>query len=176
VALLAALILVIPACGDDAEGITVEGAWARNSPMTAGAGAGYLKVTSPVADTLVGITVDATVAEMGELHDVVEVSTGTTIPGSMDLGTGMMMIPIDAIPLPAGEQVVLEPGHLHLMFVGLAGPLEIGQKFDVTLQFETADDLVVEFEGGSPLSQLTESEGAGPDKHWPDSLPGSKPN
>ena len=146
VALLAALVLVVPACGDDAEGITVEGAWARNSPMTSGAGAGYLKLTSPVADTLVGATVDPTVAEMGELHDVVEVpGTGTTMAG-MDLGNGLMMIKIDAIPLPAGEQVVLEPGHLHLMFVGLAGALEVGQRFNVTLQFENADDLVVEFE------------------------------
>jgi hypothetical protein len=146
VALLAAFMMVLAACGDDAEGITVEGAWARNSPMTAGAGAGYLKITSPVDDALVGITVPDTFAAAGELHDVVEVpGTGTTMAG-MDLGNGMMMIKIDEIPLPAGEQVVLEPGHLHLMFIDLAAPLEVGQLFEVTLQFENADDVVVEFE------------------------------
>jgi copper(I)-binding protein len=95
----------------------------------------------------VGISIDATVAQMGELHDVVAVeSTGTTMAGGMDLGGGMRMVPVESIPLPAGEQVVLEPGHLHMMFMGLAAPLEIGQRFDVTLHFEIADDLVVEFE------------------------------
>ncbi len=147
VALLAALILVVAACGDDAEGITVEGAWARNSPMTAGAGAAYMRVTSPVDDVLVGITVPATFAAAGELHDVIMVeSTDTTIAGSMDVGGGMMMIPIETIPLPAGEEVVLEPGHKHLMFIDLVNPLEIGDTFEVTLQFETAADMVVEFE------------------------------
>lgn len=147
VALLAALALVVAACGDDATGISVEGAWARNSPTSAEAGAGYMKITSPTADTLVGISIDATVAQMGELHDVVAVeSTGTTMAGGMDMGGGMMMVPIESIPLPAGEQVVLEPGHLHMMFMGLAAPLQLGQRFDVTLHFEIADDLVVEFE------------------------------
>lgn len=147
VAWLAALILVVAACGDDADGITVEGAWARNSPMTAGAGAGYMQLTSPVDDVLVGITVPASFATRGELHDVVMVeSTDTTLPGSMDIGGGMMMISIENIPLPAGEKVVLEPGHLHLMFIELAAPLEVGDTFDVTLQFENADDMVVEFE------------------------------
>lgn len=145
-AAIAALMLLVAACGDDAEGITVEGAWARNSPMTAGAGAGYMTLTSPIDDTLVGISVEPTVAASGELHDVVEVPmTGTTVMG-MDLGNGMMMIGIDEIPLPAGETVVLEPGHLHLMFIDVAAPFEVGDRFDVTLQFATADDLVVEFE------------------------------
>ncbi len=114
--------------------------------MTAGAGAGYMTLTSPIADTLVGISVDPSVAASGELHDVVEVpATGTTMMG-MDLGNGMMMIGIDEIPLPAGEPVVLEPGHLHLMFIDIAAPFEVGDRFDVTLHFETADDMVVEFE------------------------------
>ncbi len=145
-AAIAALMLVGAACGDDAGGITVEGAWARNSPMTAGAGAGYMMLTSPTADSLIGVSVDASVAAAGELHDVIEVpATGTTIMG-MDLGNGMMMIGIDEIPLPAGEQVVLEPGHLHLMFIDIAAPFEVGDRFDVTLHFQTADDVVVEFE------------------------------
>lgn len=146
-ALLTALILVVAACGDDDEGITVEGAWARNSPRTAGAGAGYMQVTSPVDDALIGVSVESSLAEEAHLHDVITVqATDTTMPGSMDLGGGMMMVPIEEIPLPAGETVVLEPGHLHLMFVNLAAPLEVGQTFDVTLHFENADDITVEFE------------------------------
>jgi len=144
---LLTLILVVAACGDDADGITVEGAWARNSPIAAAAGAGYMQLTSPVDDVLVGIAVEASFARAGELHDVIMVeSTDTTMAGSMDVGEGMMMVAIDTIPLPADETVVLEPGHLHLMFVGLMEPLETGDTFEVTLQFETAADMVVEFE------------------------------
>ena len=124
---LLTLILVVAACGDDADGITVAGAWARNSPIAAAAGAGYMQLTSPVDDVLVGIAVEASFARAGELHDVI-------------------MVAIDTIPLPADETVVLEPGHLHLMFVGLMEPLETGDTFEVTLQFETAADMVVEFE------------------------------
>ncbi|MBI5157651.1 MAG: copper chaperone PCu(A)C [Acidimicrobiia bacterium] len=147
VGLAAALMLMVAACGDDADVITVDGAWARNSPLTSGAGAGYLQLTSSDDDTLLGITVDPSFARAGELHDVVMVeSTDSTMAGSMDVGGGMMMVAVDEVPLPARVPVVLEPGHLHLMFVDLVAPLEIGDTFEVTLQFERAPDIVVEFE------------------------------
>lgn len=141
------LMVAVAACSDDDTGITIEGAWARNSPATVGAGAGYLEITSPVADTLVGVAVDPRVAASTELHNVVMVeSTETTMPGSMDMGGGMMMIRIEEIPLPAGETIALAPGGLHLMFVDLVAPLEIGQTFDITLQFESAADMVAQVE------------------------------
>lgn len=143
----AALMLIVAACGDGADGITVEGAWARTSPLTSGSGAGYLQLTSWRDDTLVGITVDPSFARAGELHDVVMVaSTDATMAGSMDVGGGMMMVVIDEIPLPAGDTVLLEPGHLHLMFVDPVAPIEIGDTFEATLQFEKSADIVVEFE------------------------------
>ena len=50
------------------------------------------------------------------------------------------------IEVPAGDAVVLEPGGLHFMLLGLSEPLELGQVFDLTMQFETAEDLTVEVE------------------------------
>ncbi len=55
----------------------------------------------------------------------------------------MQMREVGTIELPAGETVTLAPGGLHIMLIELAAPLETDQTFDLTLDFETADDLVV---------------------------------
>jgi hypothetical protein len=45
--------------------------------------------------------------------------------------------------LPDGGTVALEPGGFHIMLIDLTGELMAGDKVEVTLQFETAPDLVV---------------------------------
>ncbi|MGA1345546.1 MAG: copper chaperone PCu(A)C, partial [Ilumatobacteraceae bacterium] len=64
---------------------------------------------------------------------------------SMDMGA-MVMQQIMSLDLPAGETVELKPGGYHVMLIDLAAPLEIGQTFDLTLDFETAPDRVVTVE------------------------------
>lgn len=54
----------------------------------------------------------------------------------MDMGN-MTMQEVDSIDLPAGEAVVFEPGGYHVMLLGLASPLEVGDTFDLTLMFES---------------------------------------
>ncbi len=56
------------------------------------------------------------------------------------------MRPVDQVPLPSGEVVRLEPGGLHLMLEELAGPLEAGSRFEVTLTFREAGTKSVEVE------------------------------
>ena len=63
----------------------------------------------------------------------------------MDMGA-MVMQQIMSLDLPAGETVELKPGGYHVMLIDLPAPLEIGQTFDVTLDFETAPDQVVTVE------------------------------
>jgi copper(I)-binding protein len=58
----------------------------------------------------------------------------------------MTMQEVEAIELGAGDTVNLEPGGYHIMLLDLVEPLEVGDTFDVTLDFETADDLVVTVE------------------------------
>ena len=135
VALLATLVLVVGACGDDDAGITVEDAWARTSPMMATNGAAYMKITAPSDDALVGAVVSSSIADHAEVHEVVMGGEGE-----------MTMQQIQRLELPAGEEVSLQPGGYHVMFIDLAAPFEVGQTFDLTLEFENADDLVVEVE------------------------------
>ncbi len=50
----------------------------------------------------------------------------------------MKMRPIEAIDLPAGQKVTLKPGAMHVMLLGLRGPLRLGQTFPLTLYFDKA--------------------------------------
>jgi copper(I)-binding protein len=153
--------------GSSASGteVTVTGQWARTSPMAADAGAAYLTITSPVADQLVGVSVDPSIAGEAQLHETTMVAasdmtddtamtddtmsdmTDDTMSGMTDdtamSGEVMQMRQVSAIDLPAGTAVSLAPGGYHIMLLGLVSPLEVGQSFDVTLTFATGPDLVV---------------------------------
>lgn len=112
--------------------VKVEGAWARPTVAGQQGGGGFLTITSPVADRLLGGSTPA--AERFELHSM-------TMKGDV-----MEMRQVPAIELPAGRAVKLEPGGLHVMFMGLKQPLAAGSKLPVTLQFEKAGEVKVEFE------------------------------
>jgi copper(I)-binding protein len=158
--------LLLGACGSDSSdssetsaataeaGITVEGAWARTSPMMASAGAAYMTLTSSVDDRLTGVAVDAGIAATVELHETVMAGgmaggmTGDTAgdtAGSMPVTTEptMMMQPVEGIDLPAGTAVELKPGGYHIMLLDLVAPLEMGQTFTITLTFEQAGSVEV---------------------------------
>ncbi len=178
--MLAGAVLVLSACGSDddsadttatlapaaettaaaAAGITVDGAWARTSPMMATAGAAYMTITSTTADKLVGASVDASIAGKVEIHETRMVEGGmgsdttmmmggdttvmmggdTTVPG---MGA-MEMVPVDSLDIPAGVAVELAPGGYHLMLLDLPAPLELGSTFTLTLVFEQAGQQTVE--------------------------------
>ena len=125
----AALALAALACSAQ---VRVEGAWARPTVPGQQAGGGYVTLTSAVADRLVGGSTAA--AQRLELHTM-----------SMQ-GDVMQMRQIDAIELPAGRTVELKPGGLHLMFIGITKPLTAGSKLPVTLRFEKAGEMKVEFD------------------------------
>lgn len=139
--LLTVLGLVVAGCGDG-DNISIDGQWARNSPMSAEQGAVYLNITSADGDRLLSASVDSSIAATAEVHE--------TVPAegeSGDDGMAMMMMQqVDAIDLPAGDTISLAPGGYHIMLIDIAKPLEIGQKFNVTLSLEKAGEQVVEVE------------------------------
>lgn len=166
--------MALVACGGDGDSLSVNGAWARTSPMAADVGAGYMIIESPVDDELIGASVSSDIAERVEVHEVVmademsdemsdemagemsdEMSDemsgemGDDAHGGSDAemsGGMMMMREVDGVALPAGERVVFEPGGYHLMLIGLAAPLEVGTTFDIELEFATAAPMTVTFE------------------------------
>jgi copper(I)-binding protein len=147
IGVLAVLVAAMSGCGGDGGGVEVEGAWARTSPAMTTAGAVYMRITASEADRLVGASVPASVAAVTEIHETVMAGGDmgeTTTTGGM--GGEMTMQPVEALDLPAGETVSLQPGGYHIMLLDLAEPLEIGQTFEVTLSFEEAGEQVVEVE------------------------------
>jgi copper(I)-binding protein len=146
-------------CGSSGDGgITVSDPWARATASKAKNGAVYFSIESADADALVGASVDADVARRVELHESKasssdEMATETTTPpggaddGMADGGAGMAkMVPVDEIRLPAGEEVELEPGGFHVMLIGLASPLEEGDSFPLTLEFDDHEPMSIDVE------------------------------
>jgi copper(I)-binding protein len=104
----------------------VSGAWARSSPAGVTDGAAYLTIESTADDQLIAASVPADVAAAVGLHET---------EGS---GGALTMREVSAVDLPAGDAVVFGPGGLHIMLIDLAGPLESGSSFELTLTFTEA--------------------------------------
>ena len=134
----AALLVLISltlssAAEEDAVGdVQVRLPWARATAPTAMTGAGYMEVTNHgnVAERL--LSAAAEVSEVVELHTHIR-------DGEM-----MRMVEVENIEIPPGETVSLEPGGLHIMFIGLHAPLVAGTEFPLTLEFEQAGSLEVQ--------------------------------
>ena len=112
--------------------VKIEGAWARPTVQGQQAGGGYLSITSAAADRLLGGSTQVAQQFGGGGHKAAS-------------GAVMEMRQVDAIELPAGKKVELKPGGLHVMFIGLKAPLKVGDKVPVTLKFEKAGELKVDF-------------------------------
>lgn len=118
--------------------IAIEGAFARAS-ATPGAksGVAYFTVVNrgEAADRLVAVETDA--AGMAMLHE------NRVVDGVAS------MVHLDAIEVPANAQVKLEPSGLHVMLMGLKGPLKQGEKLHLTLTFEKAGKIALDVPVGS---------------------------
>lgn len=128
--LVAASLLCLAVTGTLAQ-IKVDQAWARPTVPGQQGGGGFLSITSASADRLVSGSTP--LAERFELHTMAM------------KGDVMEMRQLDSIELPAGKTVELRPGGLHVMFIGLKQPLALGSKVPVTLKFEKAGEVRVEF-------------------------------
>lgn len=118
---------------------------ARATAPTARTGAVYLSVTNTgtAPDRLVSASTAA--AETVELH--------TTVRD----GNVMRMQPLTGIDVPAGQTVTLAPGGLHVMLIGLKGPLNDGSSLALSLNFQRAGKVDVTV----PVSRAVESGGHG---------------
>lgn len=109
--------------------------WSRATPGGAKVAAGYLTLrnSGDTPDRLVSAT--AEIAARTEIHE-------------MRMADGVMqMRPLpEGVAVPAGGEVALKPGGIHLMFFGLKRPLREGESFAGTLSFARAGSVDVTFE------------------------------
>lgn len=140
--LLRILYLILLFAGFEARAadIAIEQPWARASPGRAPTGAAYLTLVNRGAepDRLVGAATAA--AAKAELHDH---QPAANQPAG-HAGHVMEMRPVAEIPVKPGETVVLKPGALHVMLIGLKAPLKEGERFSLTLRFARGGEVTVE--------------------------------
>lgn len=126
--MLAALWTGMAAAADFKVGdLVISDPWARASAskmMKAGAAFAVLTNNGAEMDRLVAAA--APVSEKTELHT------------HLMEGGVMKMRQVEAIEVHPGAPTVLQPGGLHIMFIGLHAPLAEGSEIPVTLTFEKA--------------------------------------
>ncbi len=130
---LIAIVMVAWAVASPAlaeESVRVFDAWARASVLASRPGATYLTIKSTSDDTLIGASTP--VAKRVMIHAV-----------EKD-GDVIRMKHVEALELPAGQQVTLAPGGMHLMLMGLQDKLSEGTAFPMTLSFEIAGEITVD--------------------------------
>jgi copper(I)-binding protein len=105
---------------------------ASPAPMS-GTAAAFMTITNSgaEADRLLGGSTD--VAQVVEVHEMAQ-------------DNGMMrMQPLpEGLEIPAGGEVLLESGGLHLMLIGLTRDLVPGSSYALTLEFEQAGEVEID--------------------------------
>jgi len=116
------LALALPALADT---VKVDNAWVRATAPGQQIAGGFMNLTADADMVLVGGS--SPVSKTFELH-------------FMRMENGVMaMRQMKEIALPRGKTVSLEPGGLHVMFIGLKGQIRPGQKVPMTLLVRGVD-------------------------------------
>jgi len=114
-------------------GVLVHDAWTRASPMIDLAAAAFMVIDNTTTEDDALLRASSPAAESAEIHQTTTAADGT-----------LAMAPVEAIPIPAGGQAVLEPGGFHITLIGLVEPLVEGEAIEVTLEFEHASPRIVD--------------------------------
>ncbi|MCE7798059.1 copper chaperone PCu(A)C [Sphingobium sufflavum] len=114
--------------------IALDHPWARETAPGQKAGGGFVSIhnSGKTSDRL--ISGSTPVAAEVQVHSV-----------NMDGGIMRMRRMTDGLSIAPGETVVLKPGSFHVMFVGLKQPLKAGTTIPVTLRFQKAGAIRVQF-------------------------------
>jgi copper(I)-binding protein len=115
-------------------GLAFETPWVRASAPGQKNGAGYVQIQNKSSQT--DRLLSATTENIGrvELHTIIN-----------ENGVAKMR-QVQGIEVPAGSGATLAPGGFHIMFMGLTEPFKAGEVVPVTLRFEKAGEVMINFE------------------------------
>lgn len=133
--------ILASATGVSASDVLVMDAYARASATpVAKAGAVYVSITNQgtTADRLVAVS--SPVASMAMLHRTIKD------------GDIMRMEEAGPVDLQPQGTLIMEPGGLHVMLMGLKTPLRQGEVVELTLVFEAAGPVTVKVPVGSAVA------------------------
>lgn len=102
----------------------VEDPWVRATVAGQPSSGAFMRITAETDSTL--LSVSSPVAKDVQIH---EMSMTNDV---------MRMGPVDAVPLPAGKTVALDPDGYHVMLMGLNGQIKEGDQVPLTLTVKNA--------------------------------------
>ncbi len=140
--MLLPLLMTLIGCGSgddvavdtESDGIVVVDAWTRMSPATVNEAALYVTLENRAPS-------DDQVISVGSERCVTVVPHLTRID---DAGVASMQSIGDALSLPAGGSIEMEPNGLHLMCLGLDEPLTVGDSLALVVDFAASVPVTVQ--------------------------------
>ncbi len=114
--------------------IVLDGAWIRNLPPTIPMRAGYLNISNQSGQAERLISLHSPVFEKVEIHRSFE----------QDGVSKMEMLP--ALSIPAGNNLRLQPGGIHLMLIQPLLDIRVGDQVELCLEFEHAGKKCINME------------------------------
>jgi copper(I)-binding protein len=113
-------------------------AWLRGVPPGHNDSAAYMTLVNTSASPHTVVEVSSPQARAVEIHE------------SRQLDGMWRMRRLAELPVPAGEQVALQPGGVHLMVFGLAHTPRPGEKISFQLRLDSGETVLVEAEVRAP--------------------------
>jgi len=123
------IIFMLTACTNTQE-LQIEEPWGR--PALAGNNtAAYFKINNPLTEGDRLLTASSSIAEFTEVH-----------LSLMEDGK-MIMQQQEFVEIPAKSTVEFKPKDYHIMFINLNNDLNVGDEYQLTLQFEKAGSVTI---------------------------------
>jgi len=136
-----ALLVALAGCGRPDPALSVRDAWVRPAPPDARMTAAYLVIENPGSEAAALTGVECAAFGLAEIHETVVVD-------------GMSrMRERPRVEVPAGGELVLSPGGLHVMLMRPAGPMPSEGVVPLVLVFEDGRRIEVEAPVGRPGGQ-----------------------
>ncbi|MEI2726749.1 MAG: copper chaperone PCu(A)C [Verrucomicrobiota bacterium] len=132
--------------------LTVVDVRARPAPLAGGNGAVYMTVLNGLDTPVRLVSAASAAADVVETHETME-----------EQGVMKMVMMPDGFEIPAGAALELKPGGKHIMLIGLAQPLNPGDSFEVTINFDNGETMtltapVVEMTMAMPMGNMQGSD------------------
>ena len=132
--------------------LTVVDVRARPAPLAGGNGAVYMTVLNGLDTPVRLVSAASAAADVVETHETME-----------EQGVMKMVMMPDGFEIPIGAALELKPGGKHIMLIGLAQPLNPGDSFEVTINFDNGESMtmtvpVVEMTMTMPMGNMQGSD------------------
>ena len=126
-------VTILLACNIFANNIVISDAYVRAVPPNLKSSASFMKITNNSNKSISLMSVDSDIAKDVELHEHI-------------MNNGMMkMQQVTHINIPANSTIVLKPGGLHVMLIGLNKKLKVGDKVNsFTFNFSNKTSIIID--------------------------------